>query len=120
MVFFGQGFVKEIMAFFGQCFQAEELMEMQAEELEDGEWFEEELEEGEWFEALEFSYCDVVYEYQQVQAEVSEWVDEEMAWLQSGVRKEGDQARHVCMRKTGRRVQALRLRGRPRFTRAIM
>ena len=81
---------------------------MQAEELEDGEWFEEELEEGEWFEAPEFSYCDVVYEYQQVQAEVSEWADEEMAWLQSGVRKEGDQARHVSMRKTGRLVRAPR------------
>ena len=88
---------------------------MQAEELEEGEWCEEELEEGEWFEAPEFSYCHVVYEYQQVQAECSEWTDEELAWLQSGVRKEGDRARYVSMRKTGRRVRASRcVRGRAR------
>jgi hypothetical protein len=74
-----------------------------------------ELEEGEWFEAPEFSYCDVVHEYQQVQAEFSEWTDEAIAWLQSGVRKEGDQARYVSMRKTGRRVRASRcVRGRAR------
>jgi hypothetical protein len=49
----------------GYDLQAEELVDMQVEELE----------EGEWFEAPEFSCCDAVYEYQQVQAEISELTD---------------------------------------------
>ena len=64
------------------------------------------LEEGEWLERPEFSYCDVAYECQQVQAEFSELADEEIAWLQSGVRKEGDLAAFGSRRKTGRRVRA--------------
>ena len=47
----------------------------------------EDLVEGEWSESHEFSCCNGVYEYQQVQAEFSETTYEEIAWLQSGVRE---------------------------------